>query len=177
MGEILTADIGGITDSDGLTNPLFEYQWQRVDGGTPADIAGERSDTYTLTDDDAGTRIRLRVTFRDDSNSQETLTGPATSLIVPEPRLLVGNLRIPNTGAQFGLRIARMALSSGTHPLGYAIDSIADEAQSGPTSSPALSASSACMTSTVEQRPSRSASPASRLVTVTGPDRVSGNLR
>ena len=91
VGEILTADIGVITDADGLTNPLFEYQWQRVDGGTPADIAGEMSDTYTLTDDDAGTRIRLQVTFRDDSGSQETLTGPATSLIVPEPRLLVSN--------------------------------------------------------------------------------------
>ena len=91
VGEILTADLGVITDADGLTNPLFEYQWQRVDGGTPADITGAMSDTYTLTDDDAGTRIRLQVTFRDDSNSQETLSGPATSLIVPEPRILVSN--------------------------------------------------------------------------------------
>ena len=123
VGEILTADIGGITDPDGLTDPLFEYQWQRVDGGTPADITGAMSDTYTLTDDDAGTRIRLQVTFRDDSSSQETLTGPATSLIVPEPRILASNLGQPIN--RDTMENYTSGFIMGAHPLGYAIDSIA----------------------------------------------------
>ena len=122
MGETLTADIGGITDPDGLTDPVFEYQWQRVDGGTPADISGAMSDTYTLTDDDVGTRIPLRMTFRDDSSSQETLTGPATALIVPEPRILVSNLGQPFTGDT--LENHSSGFITGAHPLGYAIDSI-----------------------------------------------------
>ena len=173
MGEILTADIGVITDADGLTNPVFEYQWQRVDGGTPADIAGEMSDTYTLTDDDAGTRIRLRVTFRDDSNSQETLTGPATSLIVPEPRLLVGNFGTAITIHGGGENVAQ-GFETGTHSLGYTIDSITI------SRNPGLPASSEfgefrLYTSTTLTNPLHR-TPASPIITVTGPDSVSGAL-
>ena len=170
VGEILTADIGGITDADGLTNPLFEYQWQRVDGGTPADIAGEMSDTYTLTDDDAGTRIRLRVTFRDDSNSQETLTGPATSLIVPEPRVLVSNLGQsigPDTPSDYS-----SGFVTGTHELGYAIDSI-ELIRSNLPSAPSASAEFRLYTSTSSSNP-LDRKPSARIMAVNGPDLISG---
>ena len=170
VGAILTADIGVITDPDGLTDPLFEYQWQRVDGGTPADITGAMSDTYTLTDDDAGTRIRLRVTFRDDSSSQETLTGPATSLIVPEPRILASNLGQPinrdtmeNYTSGFIMR---------AHPLGYAIDSIA-LTRSQISSTPSASVEFRLFTSTSNSNPINRTID-SQIMTVTGPDRVSG---
>ena len=55
-------------------------------------IMGEESDTYTLTDDDTGQRIKALVTFYDDDEVQETAVGPTTSFIVPEAaRILVGN--------------------------------------------------------------------------------------
>ena len=122
VGATLTADTSGITDADGLTGVVLAYRWQHVDGGTPADITGAMSDTYTLAGDDLGKRIQLQVQFTDDNNSTETLTGPATSLVVAEPRLLVGNFD-PQAGLNSALDRSN-GFVTGTHPLGYAIDSI-----------------------------------------------------
>ena len=121
VGATLRADIDGITDTDGLTTPMFTYQWQRVDGGTAADITGETTVTYTLTDADLGKRIQVRVQFTDDDNHLETLTGPASSLVVPEPRLLVGNTEGSGSGSSAGRLSTGFVV--GMHPLGYAIDS------------------------------------------------------
>ena len=170
VGATLTADTGGITDPDGLTDPMFEYQWQRVDGGTPADITGAMSDTYTLTDDDVGKRIQLRTRFRDDSNSQETLTGPATSLIVPEPRLLVSNYSQPVMAADFV--DSSSGFVTGTHSLGYTIHSITMERSSN-TSAPSVSGEFRLYTSTLTADPIN-ALPDDRIMTVSGPDRVNG---
>ena len=54
VGSTLTGDTKGIADGDGLTNPGFNYQWQRMENGMPVDITGAVSETYTLTDDDVG---------------------------------------------------------------------------------------------------------------------------
>ena len=84
----------------GLTNPVFDYQWQRVDEGIQPDIPGEVSNTYTLTDNDVGKRIQLQVQFNDDEGTEEMRTGPATSVIgTATPRLLVGNLTRNVVGA------------------------------------------------------------------------------
>ena len=92
VGETLTADITGITDPEGLSDPRFTYSWIRGVGVDEESITGEESDTYALTDDDAGERIRTLVTFYDDDEEQETAVGPATSLIAPAaPRILVSN--------------------------------------------------------------------------------------
>ena len=74
VGETLAADTSGIADADGLTNVSYAYQWIRTDGGTDADIAGATDSTYTLTDDDQGKTIKLKVTFNDDKGNSETLT-------------------------------------------------------------------------------------------------------
>ena len=174
VGATLTADIGGITDADGLTDPMFTYQWQRVDGGTPADISGATSDTYTLTVDDVGKRIQLQVRFTDDGGTPETLTGPATSLVVPEPRILVGNLSqsqpasIPSD--------ASTGFVTGTHPLGYAIESI-QMARNSTTFVSSAFGEFRLYASTVNSNPlDRKPDRASRLVTVSGPDSVSGKV-
>ena len=129
VGETLTADIDGITDTDGLTTPMFTYQWQRVDGGTAADITGETTAAYTLTDADIGKRIQVRVQFTDDGNTLESLTGPATSLVVPAPRLLVGNTQGTASGGSLGRLSTGVVV--GLHPLGYAIDSATIYRESG----------------------------------------------
>ena len=92
VGATLTGDTKGIADPSGLTNPVFNYQWQRMENGTPSDIPGAVSETYTLTDDDVGKRVRLQVRFDDDEGTPEMRTGPATSVITKAPHLLVGNL-------------------------------------------------------------------------------------
>ena len=78
VGETLTADVSGITDTDGLTDVSYTYQWIANDGTTDTDIRGATSSTYTLSDDDVGKTIKLRVSFTDDANNSETLTSAAT---------------------------------------------------------------------------------------------------
>ena len=87
--ETLTASTGGVTDPDGLTdardNDDFTYQWIRVDGGTESGIAGATSDSYQLTDDDVGKRIKVRVSFTDDANNAESRTSDASDTVAGVP--------------------------------------------------------------------------------------------
>ena len=80
-GETLTATTENIEDEDGLTGAVFAYQWLRSD----TDIEGEISSTYTMTDDDAGKAIQVRVTFSDDAGNEESLTSYARLSAPPPP--------------------------------------------------------------------------------------------
>ena len=83
-GETLTATTDGIEDEDGLTGAVFAYQWVRSD----TDIEGAASSTYTVTGDDEGKPIQVRVTFTDDAGNAESLTSyaklSAPPLIIPD---------------------------------------------------------------------------------------------
>ena len=70
VGETLTADTSGISDSDGLNNVTYNYQWLADDG----DISGATGSTYTLVSADEGKAIKVRVTFTDDAGNDESLT-------------------------------------------------------------------------------------------------------
>ena len=126
VGETLTADITGITDPEGLSDPRFTYSWIRGDGVDEESITGEESDTYVLTDDDAGERIRTLVTFYDDDEQQETAVGPATSLIMPAAaQTLVSNFtRGTVTGTIGGETTRSTGFVTGSHEFGYVIDDI-----------------------------------------------------
>ena len=76
--ETLTADVAGISDADGLTNPVFTYQWIRNDGTFDSNIQGATSSTYTLDVYDQGKAIKVKVSFTDDRSHEETLTSLAT---------------------------------------------------------------------------------------------------
>ena len=78
VGETLTADATGISDADGLDNATFTYQWLADD----AEINGATASTYTLADADAGKAIKVKVTFTDDGDNEETLTSAATGAVV-----------------------------------------------------------------------------------------------
>ena len=173
VGATLTADTGGITDANGLTNPMFAYQWQRVDGATTADITGETTDTYTLTGDDLGKRIQLEVQFTDDIDKLETRTGPATSIVVAlEPRILVSNLERTSNGDSGSERSTPFV--TGTHSLGYSIDSIDIDRSPNTTGSSAFGEfrvyKSSPDTNALNRIPQ-----GSPIMTVRGPDRVSGS--
>ena len=81
VGETLTADTTGIEDADGLTNVSYSYQWLADD----TEVAGATSDTYTLVAADVGKTIKVRVSFTDDRNHQETLTSAATAAVASRP--------------------------------------------------------------------------------------------
>ena len=84
-GETLTADISGIDDEDGLTNVSYSYQWIRSDGNDDTDIAGETGSTYAVSDEDVGNTIKVRVTFTDNADYQESLTSEATAAVAARP--------------------------------------------------------------------------------------------
>ena len=77
VGETLTAETRDIEDDDGLSKAVFIYQWLADD----ADIAGATSGTYTPVADDIGKAIKVKVSFRDDRNHQESLTSAATAAV------------------------------------------------------------------------------------------------
>ena len=70
VGETLTVDTSGIDDADGMSGAVFSYQWL----ANGADVMGATSDTYTPVADDVGKAIKVKVSFRDDRNHQESLT-------------------------------------------------------------------------------------------------------
>ena len=85
VGEMLTADTSGIADADGLTNATYSYQWVGNDGSSDTDIAGETDASYTLVADDEGKTIKVKVSFKDDADNDETLTSAATEAVAARP--------------------------------------------------------------------------------------------
>ena len=85
VGEVLTADISGIGDDDGLTNVSYSYQWVVTDGGAYIDISGATGATYTLVAADRGLYIQVRVSFKDDAGNRETLTSALTEVVAAAP--------------------------------------------------------------------------------------------
>ena len=97
VGRTLTADATAIMDADGLSNVSYSYQWIRVDAdgtsnSTP--IAGATGSAYTLTNEDAGKKVRVRVSFTDDISVPEERTSDAypSAGTVAEVPTLVSNL-------------------------------------------------------------------------------------
>ena len=84
VGETLTANTSGIADADGLGNVQYEYQWLADD----TDINGAIGSTYTLTDSDEGKTIKVKVSFTDDADNEETLTSAATGAVDARPNSL-----------------------------------------------------------------------------------------
>ena len=79
VGETLTASTLGIADDDGLTNVSYNYQWVRNDGTSNTDIQDATGSTHTLVEADEDQTIRVKVSFADDADNEETLTSEATA--------------------------------------------------------------------------------------------------
>ena len=93
VGEMLSANVSGIADTDGLTNATFSYQWLADD----AAITGATGSTYTLADADEGKAIAVQVSFTDDAGNDETLASAATETVSFAVQPQVANS--PATGA------------------------------------------------------------------------------
>ena len=81
VGETLTATTTGISDTDGLTNASFTYQWLADD----ADISGATTSSYTVVAANAGKAIKVRVSFTDDEGNEESVTSAATAAVTQPP--------------------------------------------------------------------------------------------
>ena len=86
VGQTLTADTSGISDADGLTHASYTYLYQWIRNN--ANIAGQTESTYTLVDADEGKTIKVKVSFTDDANNQESRTSEATEAVAPPPNTL-----------------------------------------------------------------------------------------
>ena len=113
VGETLATDVLGIADEDGLENATFSYQWISNDGTTDADIQGETGATYTLTDANKGKTVKVRVSFTDDADNEETVTSAATATVAARPNrpatgapIIGGTVRVGETLATDVLGIA-----------------------------------------------------------------------
>ena len=101
VGETLTASPGTIDDAQGVATAVYGYQWIRVDENGEADIPGAAAQTYTLTDVDEGTRIRVRASFVDDAGNPETRTSARTGTVAVSataPKITIAPDRAKATG-------------------------------------------------------------------------------
>ncbi|WP_314889526.1 right-handed parallel beta-helix repeat-containing protein, partial [Cardiobacterium hominis] len=78
VGSELTANI---SDADGVPDSGVTYQWQR--DGQP--IAQANGKTYTLTSDDAGHKISVQATYKDNAGHDENPTSDVTDIPAPPP--------------------------------------------------------------------------------------------
>ena len=79
VGQTLTADVSGIRDGNGLTNPTFHYYWEGFSG--PVRYGKE----YTLVESDEGScdYCYLRVTFHDDEGYHEQVNSVDIGVVAP----------------------------------------------------------------------------------------------
>ena len=81
---VLSVDLSGIADADGVTNIAgsITYDWQRFDAtGTTLEADGIGTGaTYTLAAADVGKKLKVAVSFDDDDGNVE---GPLASAAVP----------------------------------------------------------------------------------------------
>ena len=77
--ETLYASTSDISDADGLNDVSYTYQWLAGD----ANIQHATGSTHTLTDDEEGKTIKVKVSFTDDQGNVESLTSQATTAVDP----------------------------------------------------------------------------------------------
>ena len=97
VGETLTANTTDISDSDGLNNATFTYQWLADD----ADITDATGSTYALVAADEGKTVKVRITFTDDAGNDESLTSEPTAAVTASNTPATGEPTITGT-AQVG---------------------------------------------------------------------------
>jgi Ca2+-binding RTX toxin-like protein len=86
QGQTLRADIGGVTDADGIDANTLLYEWQ-VESETEEDVFGPiataaNEATFTPGIDEVGRRLRVVVVFNDNAGVLESVTSDPTAPVV-----------------------------------------------------------------------------------------------
>ena len=83
--QTLSASADKISDADGLENVTFEWQWIANDGAADADIENASAETYTVVEADVGKTLKVRITFTDEGDTEESLVSEATATVTAAP--------------------------------------------------------------------------------------------
>ena len=83
-GTAFTADVSSITDANGFDPRNMAYHWYLTDGITETRVLVDRTaKSYTPGNADVGKRIKVRVTFKDDTGYEESLTSELSTVVIP----------------------------------------------------------------------------------------------
>ena len=92
-GRKLKANVTEIEDPNGTDNAEFKYQWKRSDdSGADEPIPGATAKSYQVQEEDRGTRVKVAVSFTDDSGFNETVESKPRTL---ESSSLIARLNSP----------------------------------------------------------------------------------
>lgn len=81
QGDKLTVDTSSVADADGLG--ALNYEWQRSKDGTNwTSIANAADKSYTLVPADAGSSVRVVVSFIDGKGAAESIISSATDAVI-----------------------------------------------------------------------------------------------
>ena len=84
VGQTLSADTSGISDTDVIVASTLAYQWIVNDGTEDTDIQDATGATYTLGADDEGKTIKVKVSFTDEVSYEESLTSAPTATVASQ---------------------------------------------------------------------------------------------
>ena len=87
VGQTLSADTSGISDTDVIVASTLAYQWIANDGTEDTDIQDATGATYTLGADDEGKTIKVKVSFTDELRYEESLTSAPTATAASQESL------------------------------------------------------------------------------------------
>ena len=87
VGQTLSADASGISDTDVIVASTLAYQWIVNDGTEDTDIQDATGATYTLGADDEGKTIMVKVSFTDELRYEESLTSAPTATVASQESL------------------------------------------------------------------------------------------
>ena len=101
IGETLTVDASEIADANGLDGVDLNFQWVSNDGQTDTDIADATESSYTITRQESGKTIKVRVSFTDEQSFSESRTSEVTPVVAPIPNtpatgvpLIIGTAKV-----------------------------------------------------------------------------------
>ena len=87
VGQTLSGDTSGISDTDVIVASTLAYQWIVNDGTEDTDIQDATGATYTLGADDEGKTIKVKVSFTDELRYEESLTSVPTATVASQESL------------------------------------------------------------------------------------------
>ena len=85
--QSLTASLDGVVDADGMSKALngdagYAPAWQWIIDGTESDAPTDTGEIYVPRRGNVGSRVKVRVRFKDDAGNEETLTSAATAAVI-----------------------------------------------------------------------------------------------
>jgi hypothetical protein len=123
-GQTIRAVVDSINDIDGIS-PLREgtytFSWERVKGNVSTAV-GSNSDYYITTQEDVGSSLRARVTYKDKGGFTNFITSQETAIILNINDRPTGSVMIrgnPEQGQQLIADISSINDKDGLGPVAY----------------------------------------------------------